>query len=85
MSAFTDWMGDKLQRLGIPGCCAACGNPRLDELAMNFRGQIHCRQDVEAIRDGCQKRIGWRVTDASGRVTSTGSGVTLSPAGNLVS
>lgn len=83
MSAFTDWMGDKLNRLGIPGKCSACGNPHLGELAMDFRGQLHCRQDVEAIRVGCQKRIGWRVFDASGRVTSTGSGVTLRPSGNL--
>jgi hypothetical protein len=83
MSNFTDWMAEKLQRLGVAGKCAVCGNTALDELAMSLRGQLHCRQDVAAIREGCRKRVGWRVIDGGGRVLNTGSGVTLRVAGDL--
>lgn len=76
-------MADRLARLGIPARCHVCGNTDLDELAMNFRGQLHCRQDEENIRANCRKRIGWRVIDAGGRVINTGSGVTLRALGNI--
>jgi len=77
MSDFTHWMAERLARLGIPARCYVCGNTSLDELAMSFRGQLHCRQDEENIRLACRKRIGWRVLDAQGRVIDTGNGITL--------
>lgn len=81
--SFTAFMSERLARLGIPAKCGVCGNTNLDELAMNLRGQLHCRQDEENIRAACRKRIGWRVIDASGRVIETGSGITLRAVGNM--
>jgi hypothetical protein len=85
MSAIGDWFGEKLDRIGMRPVCRACGNNRFDELAMGFNGSIHCRQDIPAIGDSCQKRIGWRVIDLdSGRVLRSGPGMTMNISGTLV-
>jgi hypothetical protein len=83
MTSFTEWAKDMLGRQGIPAKCGTCGNTYLDELAMGFSGQLHCRQDIANIAENCKRRNGWRVLDARGRTIQTGSGITLRPVSGL--
>lgn len=74
---FRDRMGEMLERLGIRPVCAMCGNDHISELAVGLTGTVSCRQDIEAIRSACAKRIGWRVIAPNNKVIDQGPGITL--------